>query len=83
MTNKKNIREKGKIRLSEYFKKLKVGDNVAIVQEKTMPRFFPKRIIGLSGKVTGNRGECHSVELNDGNMRKMFIIHPINLKKLT
>ncbi len=34
MGKKKNIRQRGKIQFSEYFKELKINDKVAIVQEK-------------------------------------------------
>lgn len=82
MTRKKNIREQGKIRLSEYFKEINSGDSVAIVDEKTNVSYFPKRIVGKSGIVIGERGTHKIIELKDGNMSKKFIVHPINLKKL-
>ncbi len=82
MTNKKNIRQKGKIRLSEYFKELKNGDIVAIVKEKTLPSYYPKRMVGATGKVVGTRGASKEVLINDGNLPKTYIVHPINLKRL-
>ncbi|MFZ5955081.1 MAG: 50S ribosomal protein L21e [Nanoarchaeota archaeon] len=78
----KNIREKGKIRFSEYFKELKEGDRVAIVSESSIDSSFPIRIIGKSGNVVGERGLYKLVAIRDGNKMKTFIIHPIHLKKL-
>ena len=81
MKNKK-VREKGKIRLSDYFKKLKEGDTVTVIKEQTVESYFPRRIIGKSGKIMGKRGSHAIVELRDGNKTKTFIIKPIHLKKL-
>lgn len=78
----KNIRKKGKIRFSEYFKKIADGKKVAVVQEKTVVNSYPARIVGLSGMVVGSQGNCKIVELMDGNKKKRFIIHPIHLKVL-
>jgi large subunit ribosomal protein L21e len=78
----KNVRQRGKIQLSEYFKDLKVGDTVAVVNEASIPSSFPQRIIGRTGKVVGARGRSKVVDMLDGNMPKQFIIHPIHLKKL-
>jgi ribosomal protein L21E len=78
----KNIREKGKIQLSEYFKELKDGQKVAIVKEKSVSNNLPERVVGLVGLVVGSQGEYKIVELKDGNKTKRFIIHPIHLKIL-
>lgn len=78
----KNVRQRGKIQLSEYFKILKVGDTVAVVNESSIPSSFPQRIIGRTGKVINSRGRAKVVAILDGNLPKQFIIHPIHLKKL-
>lgn len=78
----KNVRQRGKIQLSEYFKELKIGDNVAVVNEASVPSSFPQRIIGRTAKIVAERGNSKVVEIMDGNLRKQFIIHPIHLKKL-
>ncbi len=79
---KKRIREKGKLRLSRYFKKLGDGDNVAIVMDCGVRASFPRRLRGMSGKVAGNRGGFKLVEIKDGGKLKTFIIHPAHLRKL-
>lgn len=82
MTKGKNVREKGKVRLSEYFKNIEEGQRVAIVTDLGVPHSFPDRIKGMSGKVSGSRGLYKVVELKDGNKLKTFIIHPAHLRRL-
>ena len=82
MAKGKKVRKKGKLSLSSYFKKIGIGEDVAIVVEKSFRAAFPKRIQGKSGKIIGDRGKFKIVELNDGNKKKQFIIHPVHLKKL-
>lgn len=82
MVKGKKIRDKGKIRLSNYFKKFEVGETVAIIKELGVRAAFPMRIIGKTGKIIATRGMYKVVELNDGNKAKKFIVHPIHLKKI-
>lgn len=78
----KRIRQKGKIKLSKYFKKFQNGEKVAIVRDLGVKASFPRRIIGNSGKIIDSRGSHKLVEIKEGNKTKTFIIHPIHLKKL-
>ena len=82
MTKQKNIRSKGKIQLSQYFKKMTKGEKVAVVKEQSIPSSYPERIVGLTGVITGERGTYKIVQIKDGNLSKEYIIHPIHLKKL-
>jgi large subunit ribosomal protein L21e len=82
MAKGRRIREKGKLRLSQYFKNIEDGSDVAIVPDAGIRASFPKRIKGMSGKVLGTRGKFKLVGIKDGNKAKTFIIHPIHLKKL-
>lgn len=82
MVRGKRVREKGKIKLSHYFKKLEKGEKVSVVPEKSVRAAFPKRIIGLSGTVEGMRGKFGVVGLKEKNKLKRFIIHPVHLKKI-
>ena len=79
---RKKVREKGKLNLSSYFKKIEDGSSVAIVTNLGIRSSFPKRLKGMSGKVVGSRGKFKLVEIKDGNKLKTFIIHPVHLKKL-
>ena len=66
----------------KYFKKLKIGESVAIITQQSVPSSYPKRIVGMSGKVVGVRGMSMIVKLMDGNLSKQYIVKPIHLKKL-
>ena len=78
----KKVREKGKLKLSSYFKKIDDGANVAIVTDAGIRSSYPKRIKGMSGKVIESRGKFKLVEIKDGNKAKTIIVHPVHLKKL-
>jgi large subunit ribosomal protein L21e len=82
MAKSKKIRQRGKIRLSAYFKKYNEGDTVAVVKELSVSSSFPSRIVGKTGKIVGSRGRFKIVELNDGDKVKKFIIHPIHLRTI-
>lgn len=79
---RKKVREKGKLRLSQYFKKLNDGTNVAVVTDMGLQARFPKRLKGLSGSVVGSRGKFKLIQIKTGNKMKTFIIHPIHLRIL-
>jgi len=82
MAKKIKVREKGKIKLSNYFKQIDDGIQVAIVANKAVRVSFPKRLNGRSGKTIGSRGKFKIIEIKDGDKMKKFIIHPIHLRKL-
>ena len=82
MAKTKKIRDKGKIKFSEYFKNLNEGDRVCITEEKAVSSTFPKRLQGRSGVVSGSKGKYKLIKLNDGKKQKVYTIHPIHLKKL-
>ena len=78
----KKVREKGKLKLSSYFKNIDSGARVAVVDERGVRMNFPARLRGMSGKVTAARGRFMEVEIKDGNKWKTFVIHPVHLKVL-
>ncbi len=82
MGNRKSIREKGKLKHSEYFKILKEGDIVSVIRENSLQPRFPKRLQGRTGVVEGIRGRSMIVKINDINKEKRYIIEPIHLKKI-
>jgi ribosomal protein L21E len=82
MTKKKSIRQKGKIQFSEYFKELKLNDKVAIIKEKSIPAYYPQRMVGSTGIVIGNKGNSKIIRIMDGNLAKDYIVHPIHLKRI-
>lgn len=79
---KKNIRSKGKLSFSEYFKELKEGDSVAVKKELSIASSFPERLQGRSGFVESKRGKAYIIKIKDLNKEKRFLIEPIHLKKL-
>ena len=82
MTKRKQIRTRGKIKLSEYFKKLKKGEKVSVVRERSLAGSFPKRLQGRTGTVKEAKGAAYIVEIFQDKSKKDFIIHPIQLKKI-
>jgi ribosomal protein L21E len=82
MTDRKPIRTRGKIKLSNYFQKFKKGDSVAVVKERSIPSNFPTRLQGRTGKVDKKIGRSYSVKINDQTKEKEFIISPVHLKKI-
>ncbi|MEK6873486.1 MAG: 50S ribosomal protein L21e [Nanoarchaeota archaeon] len=81
-SKRKPVHQRGKIRLSEYFKELNNGDKVAIKKEKSIPSNFNKRVHGRTGEVVAKRGSNYVVKLKEFNKEKTFIVHPIHLKKI-
>jgi ribosomal protein L21E len=82
MNKRKNIRTKGKLKLSRYFQEFDVGQRVAVVKEHALNPKFPKRLQGRSGVVNGKRGESYIIKIKDINKEKSYIIHPAHLIKL-
>ena len=82
MVIKKNMREKGKLRLSQYFQNLEEGDSVAFVREVSVHTNVPQRYQGRTGVVSGKRGRAAIVKIKDGNKQKELIVEPIHLKKI-
>lgn len=81
-TNKKLIREKGKLRLSRYFQEFKEGDRVSVLKDASVDSSFPLRLQGKTGVVEGKRGQAFIVKIKDEDKEKKFIIEPIHLKKI-
>jgi len=62
---KKNVREKGKIRLSRMFQKLEPGDRVCVIKEMSMKADFPSRLQGKSGVIESKKGKVYVVRIRD------------------
>ncbi len=82
MLKRKKQREHGKIKLSKYFQKFEKGSRVAVVRELAVQPKFPKKLQGRSGVVQGKRGNSYIVKIKDLNKEKIYIIHPVHLRKL-
>lgn len=82
MVNRKNVRTRGKIQLSKYFKNLREGDFVSVSIERSLTKGFPERLQGRTGKVKGKKGRAYIVSIREKNKEKEFIIPAIHLKKI-
>jgi len=78
---KKSIREKGKISVSKFMQTFKNGQRVHLSMESAVHKgSYHSRFIGHTGVVTGSRGRCYEVVINDKGKEKLLIIHPVHLK---
>lgn len=82
MADRKKIRTRGKFSFSDYFRKFKDGDIVAVVKERAVLSSFPERLQGRTGIVIGKRGKAYNVQINDQTKPKQFLIEPVHLKKI-
>jgi large subunit ribosomal protein L21e len=80
---RKNVREKGKINLRRYLQKFVVNDKVALVLDPSVHSgIYHPRFHGDVGLVVGKQGSCYKVEVKDGKLIKLFIVHPSHMRKL-
>ncbi len=79
---RKNVRAKGKIRLSSYFASYKKGDKVALFAEPAVQGgIYHLRFHGKVGTVKSQQGECYNVAIMDGGKAKTVLVHPVHLKR--
>lgn len=80
---KKNYRERGKISIRKYLQKFIVGDKVMLKAEPAVQKgMYHPRFHGKVGEVVEQRGKCYEVKVKDGGKNKLFIVHPVHLRKL-
>lgn len=80
---RKNVRRKGKISLTKYFQTFNIGDKVTLKAETAvLSGMYGRRFHGKSGVVSGQRGRCYFVDINDQGKSKKLIIHPVHLTRL-
>lgn len=82
MIKRKQMKTRGKIKLSMYFQKFKTGDRVTVIRELALEPKFPEQIQGRSGVIESKRGSSYLVKIKDLNKEKTYIIHPVHLRKL-
>ncbi len=79
---RKNIREKGKISLTQFFQKFTKGDKVTLKAEPAYQKgMYHSRFHGKAGKVVGKKGKCYEVSIRDFKSIKTLILHPVHLIK--
>jgi len=81
---RKHPRTRGKISLTKYFMPYEVGDLAILTAEPAVQKnIYHVRFHGITGLVTGKRGACYELQIQDGGKQKMLIVHPVHLKKYT
>ena len=79
----KNIKAKGKIALTRFFRKFSEGDRVAFSAEPAYQKgMYNPQFHGKIGVVTGKKGGCYEVTFKDFKKQKKAIVHPVHLKKV-
>lgn len=78
---RKNVKDRGRIKIRDYLKEFKEGDIVVLKAEPAVQKgmYFP-RFHGRHGIILGKKGKCYEVRIKDINKEKMVIVHPIHLK---
>ena len=79
---RKEKRSKGKISITRYFQSFDTGNRVYLSLESAVQKgMYHPRFMGKSGIITGKRGKCYEVAINDLGKAKTLIVHPVHLKR--
>ena len=80
---RKEVRQKGKLSLTNFIQKFNVGDKVHLVISPDYQKgmYFPM-YGGKTGVVSAQRGKCYEVMITDHKKEKTLIVHPIHLKRV-
>lgn len=80
---RKNIRTKGKIRISDFLQTFETGEKVALKIESAYQKgqYF-LRFHGKTGTIKCQRGKCYEVKIKDFKKDKIVVVHPVHLKKV-
>ena len=74
---------KGKLAVSEFVKKLQMGEKVQLVAQPSITKgIYFRRFHGRTGVVTGMQGNCYKVQIHDGGKEKTLIIAPVHLTQV-
>ena len=73
---------KGKISITRYFQSFNAGDRVYLGVEPAVQKgMYHPRFMGKAGIVSGKRGRCYKILINDIGKEKTLIVHPVHLRK--
>tara|TARA_Y100000310_G_scaffold345827_1_gene470706 strand:- start:11891 stop:12181 length:291 start_codon:yes stop_codon:yes gene_type:complete len=79
---KKNVSDKGKVRISDVLQSFKENDRVALVAEPAVQKgMHHPRFQGHIGVIVGKQGTNYKVKIKDGNLEKVQIVHPVHLRR--
>ncbi|MDP2750528.1 MAG: 50S ribosomal protein L21e [Nanoarchaeota archaeon] len=77
---RKPVRQKGKISLTRFFAEYDNGDRVVLKAEPAYQKGnYHGRFHGKSGIISGMKGRCYIVTINDQGKDKKVIVHPVHL----
>lgn len=80
---RKNVRDSGKIKLSDYLAEYNVGDKVVLKAEPAVQKgIYHLRFYGRTGIIKSQRGSSYEIQIKDGNKPKIIIAHPVHFKRL-
>ena len=78
---KRSPSDKGKLSLTKYFQTFNPGQRVVLKADTIVQKaLYHPRFHGKSGVITGKKGRCYEVEINDQGKRKTIVTLPIHLK---
>ena len=79
----KNVRNRGKFSLANYFQTFSEGDKVCLVAEPSIQKgFYHGKYHGKAGVVQASRGSCYEIQIQDINMKKTLVVHPVHLRRI-
>ena len=79
---RKQKRRRGKISVTRYFQSFNSGDRVYLGLESAVQKgMYHPRFMGKSGIISGKRGRCYKVSINDFGKDKVLIVHPVHLRR--
>ena len=79
---RKNIRDKGKLSIRKHLQTFDLNTKVALVADSALQGgMHHPRFQGHIGTIIGKQGSCYRVQLKDGNLEKIFIVHPAHLRR--
>ncbi|MBI2144406.1 50S ribosomal protein L21e [Candidatus Woesearchaeota archaeon] len=75
-------KEKGKLPVSEFVKKLETGEQVQLNLKPSITKgAYFRRFRGRMGTVVGMQGSCYKVKIKDGGKDKELIVGAVHLRK--
>jgi len=79
---RKNYKRRGKISVTDYLQEFNIGDKVILKAEPAVQKsLYAGRYHGSRGLIRNKRGACYEVGVKMGKKEKMFIVHPVHLKR--
>lgn len=79
----KPVRQKGKMSIRRFNQELESGTRVQLNADPSYQKgIYFRRFHGKIGVVSGKKGACYRVLLNDGGKEKMMLVHPVHLRDM-